>query len=133
MLQPWRVRLMAQRKPAGSKEPALRAMELERIGIDGVVGRIRERIDDAPFYLSIDIDVLDPAHAPAPHSLGSGRIWGLTRPFAGWNVMSRGPSIKSDKPSDNGQLGVNWTAAPSLHCMSALPPLPGCWSGAVTH
>jgi len=61
---------MAQRKPAGSKEPALRAMELERIGIDGVVGRIRERIDDAPFYLSMDIDVLDPAHAPGTTLIG---------------------------------------------------------------
>jgi len=49
-------------------------MELERIGIDGVVGRIRERIDDAPFYLSIDIDVLDPAHAPGT---GTPEVGGL--------------------------------------------------------
>src|SRR5215472_752302 len=40
------------------------AMEIERIGIDGVVARIRERVGGAPLYLSIDIDVLDPAHAP---------------------------------------------------------------------
>ena len=29
-----------------------------------VVRRIRERVGDHPLYLSIDIDVLDPAHAP---------------------------------------------------------------------
>ena len=40
------------------------AMDLERDGVDGVVERIRARIGDAPLYLSIDIDVLDPAHAP---------------------------------------------------------------------
>src|ERR1700722_19385902 len=40
------------------------AMDLERDGIDGVVARIRDRVRDAPLYLSIDIDVLDPAHAP---------------------------------------------------------------------
>ena len=39
-------------------------MDLERDGVNGVVERIRARIGDAPLYLSIDIDVLDPAHAP---------------------------------------------------------------------
>jgi arginase family enzyme len=80
--------LMAQRKPAGSKEPALQAMELERIGIDGVVGRIRERIEDARFYLSIDTDVLDPAHAPGAGTpevgdLTSRELLGILRGLAG--------------------------------------------------
>jgi agmatinase len=39
--------------------------EIDRIGIDGYVERIRERVRDRPLYLSIDIDVLDPAFAPA--------------------------------------------------------------------
>jgi agmatinase len=39
--------------------------DIERIGIDGYVERIRERVGDRPVYLSIDIDVLDPAFAPA--------------------------------------------------------------------
>src|SRR5215469_11150683 len=92
MLQPWRVRLMAQRKPAGSKEAALHAMELERIAIDGVVGRIRERIDDAPFYLSIDTDVLDPAHAlgagtPEVGDLTSRELLGILRGLAGIRLV----------------------------------------------
>lgn len=39
--------------------------DFDRIGADGIVERIRNRVGDAPVYLSIDIDVLDPSHAPA--------------------------------------------------------------------
>ncbi|GAA2697045.1 agmatinase [Nonomuraea recticatena] len=42
----------------------IRAGELDRLGIEGVVHRIRTRVGDAPIYLSVDIDVLDPAFAP---------------------------------------------------------------------
>jgi agmatinase len=53
----------------------VRAMDLEDIGIAGVIQRIRERVGDAPLYLSIDIDVLDPAHAPGT---GTPEAGGLT-------------------------------------------------------
>ena len=49
--------------------------EFESDGIDSVVQRIRERVGDHPLYLSIDIDVLDPAHAPGT---GTPEIAGLT-------------------------------------------------------
>jgi agmatinase len=42
----------------------VRAGDLDRIGTDGVLDRIRSRTGDAPVYLSVDIDVLDPAFAP---------------------------------------------------------------------
>jgi agmatinase len=42
----------------------VRATDLDRLGVDGVVDRIRTRVGDAPVYLSVDIDVLDPAFAP---------------------------------------------------------------------
>lgn len=35
-----------------------------RLGVDAVVTLLRERVGDRPLYVSIDIDVLDPAHAP---------------------------------------------------------------------
>ena len=38
--------------------------ELQTHGVEHVVKRIRDRVGDHPLYLSIDIDVLDPAHAP---------------------------------------------------------------------
>ena len=51
------------------------AMDLERLGIDGVLTRIHERVGDAPVYVSIDIDVLDPAAAPGT---GTPEAGGLT-------------------------------------------------------
>ncbi|WP_068477651.1 agmatinase [Pseudoclavibacter helvolus] len=38
--------------------------DIYRRGADAVVQQLRERIGDRPLYISIDIDVLDPAHAP---------------------------------------------------------------------
>ncbi len=49
--------------------------ELQSHGVDHVVARIRERVGEQPLYLSIDIDVLDPAHAPGT---GTPEIAGLT-------------------------------------------------------
>jgi agmatinase len=40
------------------------ARELEDLGTRGVVERIEARVQDRPVYVSIDIDVLDPAFAP---------------------------------------------------------------------
>jgi len=42
----------------------VRATDFDRLGVDEIVRRARERIGDAPVYLSVDIDVLDPAFAP---------------------------------------------------------------------
>jgi len=49
--------------------------ELQSHGVEHVVKRIRDRVGDNPLYLSIDIDVLDPAHAPGT---GTPEIAGLT-------------------------------------------------------
>jgi agmatinase len=42
----------------------VRATDFDRLGVDEIVRRVRERIGDARVYLSVDIDVLDPAFAP---------------------------------------------------------------------
>lgn len=39
-------------------------LDVARRGIDDIVDRLRARVGDRPVYVSIDIDVLDPAHAP---------------------------------------------------------------------
>jgi agmatinase len=64
------------------------AMEIERIGVEGTLSRIRERVGDAPLYISIDIDVLDPAHAPGTGTpeaggLTSRELLGILRGLAG--------------------------------------------------
>ena len=38
--------------------------DVARHGTDQAIDRIRERVGDRPVYLSVDIDALDPAHAP---------------------------------------------------------------------
>jgi agmatinase len=42
----------------------IRASDIDTLGADGTIQAIRERVGDLPVYLSIDIDVLDPAFAP---------------------------------------------------------------------
>ncbi|MDQ4084339.1 MAG: agmatinase [Actinomycetota bacterium] len=51
------------------------AAEVMRRGVDEVVAGLRQHIGDRPLYVSIDIDVLDPAHAPGT---GTPEAGGLT-------------------------------------------------------
>ena len=46
-----------------------------RTSIDDIAGRLRERVGDVPVYVSIDVDVMDPAHAPGT---GTPEAGGLT-------------------------------------------------------
>lgn len=67
--------------------------ELQTDGIESVVERIRQRVGEHPLYLSIDIDVLDPAHAPGT---GTPEIAGMStrellqvfRGMAGLNIVA---------------------------------------------
>ncbi|KAK0446806.1 arginase family-domain-containing protein [Armillaria borealis] len=43
----------------------IEAREIDVIGTDGIIKKIRETVGEAPVYLSIDIDSIDPAFAPA--------------------------------------------------------------------
>lgn len=49
--------------------------DIDRIGVDGVIERIHERVGELPVYVSIDVDVLDPAFAPGT---GTPEIGGMT-------------------------------------------------------
>lgn len=40
------------------------AVQIEELGITEAITRIKKRVSAKPVYISIDIDVLDPAHAP---------------------------------------------------------------------
>lgn len=68
-------------------------MELETLGVAGVVAKIRERVGDSPVYVSVDIDVLDPAHAPGTGTpsmggLTSREMLGILRGLAGQPIVS---------------------------------------------
>ncbi|KAF7431119.1 hypothetical protein PC9H_006839 [Pleurotus ostreatus] len=43
----------------------IEAREIDTIGTEGIIKKIRETVGDRPVYLSIDIDSIDPAFAPA--------------------------------------------------------------------
>ena len=42
----------------------VRARDIDRIGVNGVIQRLRDRVAGSRVYISVDIDVLDPAFAP---------------------------------------------------------------------
>jgi agmatinase len=65
--------------------------DLSRQGVDRAVQRIRERVGERPIYLSVDIDVLDPAHAPGtgtpePGGLTTRELQELLRGLAGLEI-----------------------------------------------
>jgi agmatinase len=68
------------------------ALELEDLGSRGVIERIRARVGDRPVYVSVDIDVLDPAFAPGtgtPESGGllSRELLAVLRGFASMDLV----------------------------------------------
>lgn len=71
----------------------VQAMEMETLGVAGASERIRARVGDGPVYVSIDIDVLDPAAAPGTGTpeaggLTSRELLGILRGLAGLDVVS---------------------------------------------
>ncbi|GAB2551412.1 agmatinase [Leucobacter ruminantium] len=70
----------------------IRCSDIDRIGVPSAIERVKERIGDAPVYLSIDIDVLDPAYAPGTGTpemggLHSRELLQLLRGLKGLNIV----------------------------------------------
>lgn len=42
----------------------VRARDIDRIGTQGIIEKLKERVAGTKVYISVDIDVLDPAFAP---------------------------------------------------------------------
>jgi len=68
------------------------SVEIDDLGARGVAERIRERVGERPVYLSVDIDVLDPAFAPGtgtPEAGGmtSRELLAVLRGFADLNLV----------------------------------------------
>jgi agmatinase len=67
-------------------------MDVARRGVDEAIDRVRERVGNRPVYLSVDIDVLDPAHAPGtgtpePGGLTTRELQLILRGLAGLNLV----------------------------------------------
>jgi agmatinase len=97
--------------------------DLQRLGVDEVAQRIRTRVGDRPLYLSIDIDVLDPAHAPGT---GTPEIAGMTsrelvmilRGLAGMNLVS-GDLVEVAPAYDHAEI-TSLAAATTVYEMACL-------------
>ncbi|MGR6923037.1 agmatinase [[Actinomadura] parvosata] len=68
------------------------AADVLRRGLDEVIDLLRQRVGDRPLYLSVDIDVLDPAHAPGTGTpeaggLTSRELLEILRGLAGLNLV----------------------------------------------
>ncbi|KAL9603209.1 MAG: hypothetical protein Q9179_002279 [Wetmoreana sp. 5 TL-2023] len=71
------------------------AREIDSIGTEGIIKKIRERVGtEKPVYLSIDIDTLDPAYAPATGTPETG----------GWSTRELRTIVR-------GLEGINFVAA----------------------
>ena len=73
----------------------IRAGDLDVIGIDAAVDAVRRRVADVPVYLSVDIDVLDPAFlapgnrpaTPEAGGLTSRELLKMLRKMTGLNIV----------------------------------------------
>lgn len=45
------------------------ARAIDKIGTDGIIAQIKQRVGASNVYISVDIDVLDPAYAPGKNDL----------------------------------------------------------------
>jgi agmatinase len=69
------------------------SMDVMNQGVPAVVQALRERIGNRPLYVSIDIDCLDPAHAPGTGTpeaggLTSRELLAILRGLAGCRIVS---------------------------------------------
>ena len=77
---------------AGLGFATISTIDIARDGVDPAIARIRERVGAHPVYVSIDVDVLDPAHAPGtgtpePGGLTTRELQMLLRGLDGLSVV----------------------------------------------
>jgi len=70
----------------------LDADRVNELSVEAVVAAIRERVGEAPAYLSFDVDCLDPAFAPGTGTpvvggLSTSRVLRILRGLAGLNIV----------------------------------------------
>lgn len=104
-------------------------VEIEELGVAGTVARMRDRLGRGPVYVSIDIDVLDPAHAPAtgtPEAGGmtSRELLGVIRGIAGLQVASA-DIVEVSPPFDHAEITGIAAAHVVYELLSVMAPTHG--------
>ncbi|EWT03613.1 agmatinase [Intrasporangium oryzae NRRL B-24470] len=104
----------------------LGAHDMDDLGWRGAVERIRARVGDRPTYVSLDIDVLDPAFAPGTGTpeaggLTSRELLGILRAFAELNLV--GADIVEVAPAyDHAEVTGIAAAHAAYELISAMAP-----------
>lgn len=97
-----------------------------RKSLDEVIERVRTRLGDRPVYVSIDIDVLDPAYAPGTGTpeaggMSSRELLEVLRGLAGLNLV--GADVVEVSPAYDHAEITGIAAAHALYeLLSILPP-----------
>jgi agmatinase len=104
------------------------SVEMDDLGARGVVERIHARVGDRPVYVSVDIDVLDPAFAPGtgtPEAGGftSRELLAVLRGFADLNLV--GADVVEVAPAyDHAEITGIAASHVLYELLSAMAPRP---------
>ena len=105
------------------------SVEMDDLGVRGVLERIRDRVGDRPVYVSVDIDVLDPAFAPGTGTpeaggLSSRELLAILRGFADLDLV--GADVVEVAPAyDHAEITGIVAAHVVYELVSALAPRSG--------
>jgi len=113
---------------AGMGFEVISTVDVARAGVDATIERVRARVGDSPVYLSIDIDVLDPAHAPGtgtpePGGLSTRELMLILRGMAGLPLVGA-DVVEVAPPYDHAELTALAAANLAYECLAlfALAP-----------
>ena len=106
----------------------IRAEQFDLVGISGVIEQLHARVEDRPVYLSVDIDVLDPAHAPGtgtPESggLSSRELLTVLRAASTLNIVG-GDIVEVAPAYDHADITGIAAAHVGYELLSAMAPRP---------
>ncbi|WP_147108150.1 agmatinase [Nesterenkonia populi] len=99
---------------------------VEEHGVPAAVKRLRDRVGDRPVYVSIDIDVLDPAHAPGTGTPDAGglttrEMLRIIRSLTDLNIVGA-DVVEVSPPYDHAQLTGIAAAHVVYELISAMAP-----------
>ncbi|EUC66483.1 agmatinase [Rhizoctonia solani AG-3 Rhs1AP] len=98
--------------------------DIDELGADGIADKIKKHVGDKPVYLSLDIDVIDPAFAPAtgtpePGGWATREVKRILRGLAGLNVV--GADVVEVAPAyDTNAETTSLVAADIIHEMLSI-------------
>ena len=104
----------------------LTSLDVDADGVAGIVERIARRVADRPVYVSVDIDVLDPAFAPGTGTpeaggLSSRELLAILRGFAGLRLVAA-DLVEVAPAYDHAQITGIAAAHVGYELLSAMAP-----------